>query len=397
MPKCDYDVITVGGGLGGSALAKVLAEKGLRVLVTEREVEFKDRIRGEAMAPWGVAEAQKLGLYQRLLETCAHPQPFLQTIGFPPRDLPATTPQKLPGLNFFHPAMQEVVIDSARAAGAEVWRGVSVRQVKPGRPPLVSVETNAGVRELTARMVVCADGKGSMGRTWGGFATQRAKQRLFGAGVMLEEARIRDDTGVVVFNPPMQQEALLFPQGRGRVRAYLVYSPNNLARLQGEGDFRRFIEACVQTGMPSENYAGVRAVAPLASFDMSEHWVDHPYRDGIALVGDAAGATDPTWGQGLSMTSRDVRVLAENLLGSDDWDTAGHAYASTRDKYFNACMTIEDWEFDFFFGQGQEADARRARALPLIMKEPDRVPDHGFSGPDLPSDDSVRRRFFGED
>ncbi|HXZ89296.1 MAG TPA: FAD-dependent monooxygenase [Candidatus Binataceae bacterium] len=56
----DYDVITVGGGLGGAALAKVLAEKGLRVLVTERESEFKDRIRGEWMAPWGAAEVQKL-------------------------------------------------------------------------------------------------------------------------------------------------------------------------------------------------------------------------------------------------------------------------------------------------------------------------------------------------
>jgi len=51
MPKYDYDVITIGGGLGGAGLATVLAEKGLRVLVTEREVEFKDRIRGESMAP----------------------------------------------------------------------------------------------------------------------------------------------------------------------------------------------------------------------------------------------------------------------------------------------------------------------------------------------------------
>jgi flavin-dependent dehydrogenase len=75
--KYDYDVITVGSGLGGALLAKVLAEKGLRVLVTEREVEFKDRIRGETMAPWRVAETQKLGLYARLLETCTHEQPFI--------------------------------------------------------------------------------------------------------------------------------------------------------------------------------------------------------------------------------------------------------------------------------------------------------------------------------
>ena len=49
----DYDIITVGGGLGGSALAKVLAERGARVLVVERESQFKDRVSGEWMAPWG--------------------------------------------------------------------------------------------------------------------------------------------------------------------------------------------------------------------------------------------------------------------------------------------------------------------------------------------------------
>ncbi len=37
----DYDLIVVGGGLGGAALAKALAERGARVLVFEREKEFK--------------------------------------------------------------------------------------------------------------------------------------------------------------------------------------------------------------------------------------------------------------------------------------------------------------------------------------------------------------------
>jgi flavin-dependent dehydrogenase len=32
----DYDIITVGGGLGGAAAAKVMAEHGARVLVIER-------------------------------------------------------------------------------------------------------------------------------------------------------------------------------------------------------------------------------------------------------------------------------------------------------------------------------------------------------------------------
>ncbi len=46
-----YDIITIGGGLGSSALAKSMAERGRRVLVLERERQLKDRIRGEYMTP----------------------------------------------------------------------------------------------------------------------------------------------------------------------------------------------------------------------------------------------------------------------------------------------------------------------------------------------------------
>ena len=68
----DYDIITVGGGLGGAALAKAMAESGYRVLVLEREAQFKDRVRGEWLAPWGVAEAVALGVYDTLLSQCGY-------------------------------------------------------------------------------------------------------------------------------------------------------------------------------------------------------------------------------------------------------------------------------------------------------------------------------------
>ena len=72
MASDTYDMITVGGGLGGAALAKSMAEHGVRVLVLEREKQFKDRVRGEIMVTWGVAESQKLGIYELLRDTCAH-------------------------------------------------------------------------------------------------------------------------------------------------------------------------------------------------------------------------------------------------------------------------------------------------------------------------------------
>lgn len=59
MPQHEYDIITVGGGLGGATLAKVMAENGARVLVLERERQFKDRIRGEGTFPWGCCRTAK--------------------------------------------------------------------------------------------------------------------------------------------------------------------------------------------------------------------------------------------------------------------------------------------------------------------------------------------------
>ncbi len=393
----DFDVIIVGGGLGGAALARILAGNGMRVLVAERERQFKDRIRGEWMAPWGGAEAQKLTIYDLLLEKCAHENPYFNQVGGAPRDLRATTLQGLPGLTFYHPAMQQVVLDAAKGAGAEVWRGVSVCEVKPGKTPVASLERDGSVRELTARLVVCADGRSSMGRLWGGFSPRRGKQRLLGAGILFEGLSIAEDATLTILNPVVGREVILFPQGAGRVRAYLIYSPKSAPRLQGDADVGRFIDESVRTGIPQDVFAGAQAAGPLASFDMTENWVEHPYRDGVALIGDAAGATDPTWGQGMSMTMRDVRVLAENLFANNDWDAAGHEYAREHDRYFTTTLTVEDWIFEMFLDQGPQAQKARERALPLIAAEPDRVPDHIFSGPDLPCDESVRKRFFGED
>jgi flavin-dependent dehydrogenase len=151
-----YDIIVVGGGLGGGSLAKAMAEHGARVLVLERESAFKDRVRGEWIAPWGVVEAQKLGLYEPLLEHCAHVTACWNDVMQPLRDFRTTTPQRLPALTLYHPAMQETVLSSAQDAGAEVWRGATVNGVRPGSG--VSIERDGRVVELTARLIVCADG-----------------------------------------------------------------------------------------------------------------------------------------------------------------------------------------------------------------------------------------------
>jgi 2-polyprenyl-6-methoxyphenol hydroxylase-like FAD-dependent oxidoreductase len=326
----EYDIVTVGGGLGGSAIAKVMASSGANVLLVERETRFKDRIRGEAMVPWGVDEARRIGVYDALRASCARDVPKLLNIGAPlnsERDFTATTPQRLAMLTFYHPAMQEVMISEAQSAGDEVARGARVRGVQPGERPRVTIERDGRVEECTARLVVCCDGRSSAGRAWGGFEVQHDRARMVICGVLLDGTAIPEDINVFVIGPHVGQFALLFPQGRGRVRAYLCYQ-HDAPRLSGESDFSHFVEGCIVTGTPAHFYSGVTLAGPLATFDGADNWVDHPYREGIALIGDAAATSDPTWGQGLSLALRDARVLTDFLRADDDWDAAAHACAA---------------------------------------------------------------------
>lgn len=152
MASGTYDIVTVGGGLGGSCLAKAMAEHGARVLVVERERQFRDRVRGEGMHAWGVPEARALGIYELLRETCGVEvrwwDTYLRSELIDHRDFPAATPHHSPLFGFYHLEMQEVLLTAATRAGAEVRRGASVREVKPGTPPTVVVEHSGQVEEL---------------------------------------------------------------------------------------------------------------------------------------------------------------------------------------------------------------------------------------------------------
>lgn len=401
MASGTYDIITVGGGLGGAALALAMAAQGARVLVLERESHFRDRVRGEGLHAWGVPEARALGIYERLRETCGVEvrwwDTYLRADQIDHRDFPATTPHHSPLFGFAHPEMQEVLLNAATQAGAEVRRGASVRQVQPGGVPSVVLEHEGRVEEVQARLVVGADGRNSLVRTGAGFTVQHDPPwRLF-AGVLLENSPLSPEAWHEVLDPDRGEVVFLCPVGLGRVRAYFGYPKDTHRRFQGTEDLPRLVEASVRTGAAAAIYAEARAIGPLATFEADDTWVEHPYRAGVVLIGDAAATTDPTIGQGMALTLRDARVLRDQLLSHDDWDAAGHKYAEQHDQAYAVIHTVEGWLKDLLLATGPDAEARRARALPLIGQEGTRMPDLFGLGPDVPIGETVRRRFFGEE
>jgi 2-polyprenyl-6-methoxyphenol hydroxylase-like FAD-dependent oxidoreductase len=67
-----FDVVIVGAGVAGGALATRLARDGISILVLERTRVHVDRIRGEFLPPWGVQEAMQLGILEDLLSAGGH-------------------------------------------------------------------------------------------------------------------------------------------------------------------------------------------------------------------------------------------------------------------------------------------------------------------------------------
>ena len=397
-----YDLVTVGGGVAGAALATALAARGCRVLVIERETQFKDRVRGEFVFPWGVGEAKELGIYEALIQAGGHhPRYWADYAGpdpLPPRDFAEDTPLKLHGLCIYHPRMQDALLQAAQTAGAEVWRGASVRQVEPGRDPNVIVDRGADTAAVSARLVVGADGRSSMARRWGGFESRNDPSGNLFAGVLVENVPAPGESSICMLNPSLSRMILYFPQTEDSGRAYLASRSEGGVRLGGDGDFELFLQECTRSGLTPGLLDGARQAGPLATFEGGDSWVDQVYKDGIALIGDAAATSDPTWGQGLSLTLRDARVLRDALLTEHDWDAAGHAYAAAHRRYYEGVRTAVSWFTRVFLEPGPEADALRDRVLPQLATDPAFLPDTLVTGPDLaPPTEEHRGRIFGSE
>ena len=141
------EVVIVGAGIGGSALATVLARAGIAVTLLEKSLVHIDHVRGEWLAPWGVAETQRLGLYETLLAAGGHH--LGRHIGYGDDIDAATAESQLLDFNAFanagfkpplcmrHPDMCDLLNAEAIKSGAELLRGVTDLQVIAGAAPEV--------------------------------------------------------------------------------------------------------------------------------------------------------------------------------------------------------------------------------------------------------------------
>jgi 2-polyprenyl-6-methoxyphenol hydroxylase-like FAD-dependent oxidoreductase len=397
-----FDVIVVGGGVGGSSAGAVLARAGLAVLVLEREVVFRDRVRGEWMAPWGVAELDALGL-----RYVAERVPFANWLTrgasfdetMPVEVAEASTfefANMLPGvggcLSLGHAELQQQLLDEAIALGALVVRGVNDVVVTPGSAPVVTYSVDGNAHSASARLVIAADGRESKLRRLVGIELESTTPRVNLAGMLVEgiEQWPQDLSSVGVEE---NLHFLIFPQAQGRMRLYAAWDAGDIHRFSGPERQRRFLDAFSLRCVPgSEEIVNARPVGPCVTVPMTDTWSDTVAGGGVVLIGDAAGWSDPTVGQGLSVTFRDVHLVTEIMLSHPQWTTSiFDPYAIERSERMRR-LRFANASVGLNFSFGSEARAKRVRLRQLRTKDPMRyqplmpllrgpwrVPDEAFT------------------
>ena len=406
-----YDLIIVGGGIGGSALATVMARAGKSVLLLEQSEVFEDRVRGEWIAPWGVTEVRRVGLYDLLMHAGGHH--VTRHVTYDETVTPADAESGALPLGMFkegvpgplclrHPLHCQTLFDAARDAGATALRGVRVVTTVGAADPHVVYEHGDQTLEAHARLVIGADGRTSQVREAAGIVLHQDKPHHWFAGLLVD--------GADGWDPDMQAIGtegdfgfLAFPQGDGKVRVYGGYPLEQAQRFKGPDGPRRFLDAFAMACSPANRHLVSGAPAgPLFSYFNADAWTDEPFAEGVVLVGDAAGWNDPIIGLGLSITYRDVRIVSDLLNSTDDWTSLSFApYAEERAERmrrlrFTAKLTAAiDMEF------GEAAKARRHSLFERSAVDPS-LKMHAFAvmaGPEsLPPEvftDAHRDRVLG--
>jgi 2-polyprenyl-6-methoxyphenol hydroxylase-like FAD-dependent oxidoreductase len=398
------DVVVVGAGIAGASIAAVLARGGLKVLLLERQRAYRDRVRGEYMAPWGVLEARAVGLETAIRG--AHAVDARYSVSYDELVAPSAAEAAkgdastiLPGVRgpmcASHPQACQALADEAVRLGAKLVCGVSEVRVQAGTRPSVTY-LNGTEMQVRPRLIIGADGRTSTVRKQSGIRINKAPASHVIAGLLVEGAsRWPADQFSIGVEKDLQ--FYVFPQGGGgRLRLYTCHANEQAARWAGRAGPQRFLQAFAGLrSIPAAlGLGGATAAGPCATFSGEQTWCEEPYAEGVVLLGDAGGYDDPVDGQGLSLAMRDVRQLSELLLATDDWTPAGlRPYGQQRAERlrrmrrvsltFAALMTTFTADSRarrgrFYAASGAGGDDFRL-ALGAIHLGPDRLPIEAFS------------------
>ena len=331
------DVVIVGGGPAGSLAALVLARQGARVRLVDRATFPRPKLCGDSLNP-GALEV--LGRHLDLVALRALGQPVhgMRLSGPGGASVCGRYPDGVTGLSITRARLDAWLVNEACRAGVAFDDGVTVRAVAicGGRAAGVTVASPGGNRHLPARLVIGADGRGSVVARQFGLAHTPAQPRRWAIGAYAEHVE-GVDPGLGEMHVRAGSYLGIAPVVNGLTNVCLVV-PYARARRDVAAPWASILAAVAADPELAPRFARARlASTPLVLGPMA---VDAPVPGaaGVLLAGDAAGFIDPMTGDGMRLALHGgelvAAVAAEVLAGRLGHDAAVPALAARRRAAF---------------------------------------------------------------
>jgi squalene monooxygenase len=346
------DILVIGAGVAGSAIAKALARQGRQVLLIDRSFREPDRIVGELLQPGGVEALSKLGLTHCLEGIEATPVEGYHLYWKDERTTfwfcPATGKDgwKPEGRSFHHgkfvtklreAAAAESNVTTLEATALEILRdgksgmvvGALCSEVG-GQPQKVGGNVVASSFELLSQfhskvtfhltslqyhalLTILADGSTSNFRSQ--FTPHRPKAQSRFWGLEMIDANLPFHGyayGILGFGPPV----LIYQIGVRETRI-LIDIPDKVYRTLGNSKaVRAYIHWRVAPNVPESIRPSLkRAIESGRLRSMPNAWMPSTRNStpGLIVLGDAANMRHPVTGAGMTVVLKDVILLADMI------------------------------------------------------------------------------------
>ncbi|OZB12382.1 MAG: ubiquinone biosynthesis protein UbiH, partial [Marinobacter sp. 34-60-7] len=330
-----HDVVIVGAGMVGAALAIGLGQEGLRVALVDKtepaawRPEQAPDLRVSALSAgserylqrlgaWPLIQAMRLTPYKRLAVWDQTDFPLhqlvprsLTTVEFDAADLGASHLGHIVENTVTQRALWQCASDQPNV---ELLAGRSVTSVEQ-TPDTAVVRLDDG-SELTAQLVVGADGGASRIRDLAGIGVTRDEYQQQAMVISARYQGQPEDITWQGFYPsgpraflPLHSAGTGYP---GECWCSLVWydHPDRLAELKALD--LASLQARIQREFPSQ-LPELTAIDARASFPIARQHAKHYWQQRVVLVGDAAHTINPLAGQGVNLGFQDAQSLQAQL------------------------------------------------------------------------------------
>lgn len=305
-----HDVLIVGAGPTGLALAAGLAARGIHPIVVDKQGEGANTSRAAVIHARTLEVLEPTGVVNRLTAQGIHAPRF--TVRDRDRILVPLRFDRLPtrypyALMISQAVTEAVLLDRFVELGGEVLRPRTVVGVaQDGDGVTATLEDGPPIR---ARYLVGADGMHSVvrDRSGIGFSGGGYQQSFSLADVRIAGGVPRDEV-ILYFSPAGMVVVAPLPGGMHRIVAAVDSAPENPTI--------EYVQMLLDERGPERERAVVEEILWGSRFRI-HHRIAERYRSGRTLLaGDAAHVHSPAGGQGMNIGIQDAAVLCEALAAA---------------------------------------------------------------------------------